>query len=194
VFVLNGDTIGKTGIFSLMTENEFNADSILENFTFEFDVDNEGNNNVFVLKSRNGNKHMVQGFSADGDSNKVFKIQIDSDELSIDPKFFFWNEEDENETFFAPQNIDVLNAPRIRIRKEIDRSNVIDLSDVGIISYKKKTNRDGTEKITIIRKKVDEPNIEKEEEIIMGLNLNQPNNFFNNSPKLRQIQIIKEVE
>jgi len=68
------------------------------------------------------------------------------------------------------------------------------LSDAGIISYKKKTNRDGTEKITIIRKKVDEPNIEKEEEIIMGLNLNQPNDFFNNSPKLRQIQIIKEVE
>ncbi|HKI88159.1 MAG TPA: hypothetical protein VKA38_03965, partial [Draconibacterium sp.] len=46
--------------------------------------------------------------------------------------------------------------------------NVIDLSDPGIISFKKKKMSGDREKITIIRKKPDDKNTKKEEEIIVN--------------------------
>ncbi len=54
-------------------------------------------------------------------------------------------------------------APRAMMLRGEKNKNVIDLSDPGIISFDKKLRKDGTEKITIIRKQVSEKqNIEKE--------------------------------
>ncbi len=54
-----------------------------------------------------------------------------------------------------------------------DRTNIIDLSDPGIISYKKKKNKDGTEKITIVRNHVDENDAENIEKIIYATKSNK---------------------
>ncbi len=48
------------------------------------------------------------------------------------------------------------HAPKMFYFKERENRNVIDLSDPGIISYDKKIQKDGTEKITIVRKQVEE--------------------------------------
>jgi len=44
------------------------------------------------------------------------------------------------------------HAPRVMMFRHQQGKNVIDLSDPGIISYDKKMQKDGTEKITIVRK------------------------------------------
>jgi hypothetical protein len=46
------------------------------------------------------------------------------------------------------------HAPGVMMFRDHRNKNVIDLSDPGIISYDKKLRKDGTEKITIVRKQV----------------------------------------
>jgi hypothetical protein len=46
------------------------------------------------------------------------------------------------------------HAPKVMMFRGQKNKNVIDLSDPGIISYDKKLRKDGTEKITIVRKQV----------------------------------------
>ena len=58
-------------------------------------------------------------------------------------------------------------APEMMMMKMHKQGNVIDLSDPGIISYEKKDLKDGKEKITIVRKKPTEKEMEMHEEIIM---------------------------
>lgn len=53
------------------------------------------------------------------------------------------------------------------IMKNRNHSNIIDLSDPGIIKYDKKMRKDGTEKITIIRERTNENDTELNEEIII---------------------------
>ena len=48
------------------------------------------------------------------------------------------------------------HAPHVMMFRNNKSKNVIDLSDPGIISYDKKLMKNGNEKITIVRKKVDE--------------------------------------
>lgn len=48
------------------------------------------------------------------------------------------------------------HAPRVMMIRDRQNKNVIDLSDPGIISYDKKIQKDGTEKITIVRKQLEE--------------------------------------
>jgi hypothetical protein len=48
------------------------------------------------------------------------------------------------------------HAPKVMMFRGQKNRNVIDLSDPGIISYDKKLRKDGTEKITIVRKQVSE--------------------------------------
>jgi hypothetical protein len=48
------------------------------------------------------------------------------------------------------------HAPGMMMFRSQNNKNVIDLSDPGIISYDKKIQKDGTEKITIVRKQVRE--------------------------------------
>jgi hypothetical protein len=54
--------------------------------------------------------------------------------------------------------------PKIFHIEKSKRSNVIDLSDPGIVSFKKSKKKDGLEKITIIRKEPDEKGAEVMEE------------------------------
>ncbi len=60
----------------------------------------------------------------------------------------------------------VPHAPRMMRFSSTYGKNVIDLSDPGIISYDKKLRKDGTEKITIVRKQVPE-NAEMEEDVFI---------------------------
>ncbi len=57
------------------------------------------------------------------------------------------------------------HAPHVMMFRNNKSKNMIDLSDPGIISYDKKLRKDGTEKITIVRKQVDE---NKEVEMIFN--------------------------
>jgi hypothetical protein len=80
--------------------------------------------------------------------------QVDSDSLLKEgKKFLFISEDDETVIPEGPLNVKALAAPReISVMRTKAGGNVIDLSDPGIISYKKKKIRDGREKITIVRK------------------------------------------
>jgi hypothetical protein len=66
----------------------------------------------------------------------------------------------------APGAPPVPHAPRMIRFSSSHGKNVIDLSDPGIISYDKKLRKDGTEKITIVRKQVPE-NEEMEEDVFI---------------------------
>ena len=66
----------------------------------------------------------------------------------------------------APGAPPVPHAPRMMRFSSRHGKNVIDLSDPGIISYDKKLRKDGTEKITIVRKQVPE-NEEMEEDVFI---------------------------
>lgn len=66
----------------------------------------------------------------------------------------------------APGAPPVPHAPRMMMFGGNHGKNVIDLSDPGIISYDKKLRKDGTEKITIVRKQVPE-NEEIEEDVFI---------------------------
>lgn len=59
------------------------------------------------------------------------------------------------------------HAPKVMMLRHQQGKNVIDLSDPGIISYDKKLRKDGTEKITIVRKQVDEEDLEINEDVII---------------------------
>ena len=58
------------------------------------------------------------------------------------------------------------HAPKVMMFRGQKNKNVIDLSDPGIISYDKKLRKDGTEKITIVRKQVPEVDSMKEDVLI----------------------------
>jgi len=57
---------------------------------------------------------------------------------------------------FPPEPPMPPHAPKVMMFRGQRNKNVIDLSDPGIISYDKKLRKDGTEKITIVRKQVSE--------------------------------------
>jgi hypothetical protein len=67
------------------------------------------------------------------------------------------------EDFMVPP---VPHAPKVMMFDHGRNKNVIDLSDPGIISYDKKLRKDGTEKITIVRKQIPEGE-EMEEDVFI---------------------------
>jgi len=69
--------------------------------------------------------------------------------------------------------------------------NVIDLSDPGIISYDKKIQKDGTEKITIVRKQVPEGE-EAPEDVLMHAPHGADAFYYGNSPK--QVKTVKVIK
>jgi len=89
-------------------------------------------------------------------------FEIDSIHKNFEFRFLESDGPGDNRFIFAPHPP---NAPRmphaVRLQKNL-RGNVIDLSDPGIISYKKKKLRGGREKITIIRNEPSENEIEKD--------------------------------
>lgn len=136
VFVWNGDTIGGGNDLKWITKEDFKLDSLHQNFdmNFEYKMENDGDGNVMILKS-----------DKDGRRGK--------NDVMI------WKGEDGERSFFhspAMPGVPVPpNAPNMMFFGN-NKGNVIDLSDPGIISFDKKVRKDGTEKITIVRKQVSE--------------------------------------
>jgi hypothetical protein len=73
-----------------------------------------------------------------------------------------------------------------------NNKNVIDLSDPGIVSYDKKLRKDGTEKITIVRKQVSEDDEEMMEDAMIGAPNGSDAFFYGSSPKhVKTVKVIK---
>ena len=121
VFVWQGDTIGSGKDMKWISKGDFNMDSIHRNFdmNFEYNIEDDGEGNMVIMKSGKGGKHMIMAPMPPG-------------------------------TPMPP------HAPGMMMFRNHNNKNVIDLSDPGIISYDKKILKDGTEKITIVRKQVSE--------------------------------------
>jgi hypothetical protein len=85
-----------------------------------------------------------------------------------------------------------LHAPGMMMLRSHNNKNVIDLSDPGIISYNKKIQKDGTEKITIVRKQVSEDEEEMMEDVMIGAPHGSDAFFYGNSPEhVKTIRVIK---
>jgi len=82
-------------------------------------------------------------------------------------------------------------SPEMMMMRMRNRGNVIDLSDPGIISYEKKDLKDGKEKITIVRKKSTEKEMEMHEEFIMHGGSAHPMMIHSGHPgKAKTIKVI----
>ncbi len=154
-FVWNGDTIGGGKTMRWVTKNDFEMDSMhtISDMQFNYEIEDDGEGNMVIMKSGKGGKHMIMAPVVPG----------------------------------APMPP---HAPGMMMFSSQNNKNVIDLSDPGIISYNKKIQKDGTEKITIVRKQVSE---EVEEEVIMH---GAPNSgdvfFYGNAPKhTKTVKVIK---
>lgn len=171
VFVWNGDTIGNEREFKWTMKGDSLDKDFNMNFSYEIEDDADGN--IFVIKQGKGGKRMLHEFKMDGDSAHAFVFDIDENEFHGGDDNMFWVRKDsDREMFFHSPRPNRLprppRAPELMFLGKQNSENVIDLSDPGIISYKKKLNKDGTEKITIVRKQVDEDAEKKEEIIIHG--------------------------
>jgi len=81
--------------------------------------------------------------------------------------------------------------PHVMMLRSRSNKNVIDLSDPGIISYDKKIQKDGTEKITIVRKQLPEGE-EAPEDVMMGAPHGSDVFFYGNPPKhVKTVKVIK---
>ena len=193
-FVWNGDTIGGKTDFKWLAKDGLKLDSLLKNIhmNFDYDIKDDGNGKVIVMKSGKGGNHIIREFITNGDSGKVFSFHMNGDDLLRDKDIMIWNDKDGDKAFFGPDFPNLPHPPHVpgaifSVKK--DRANIIDLSDPGIISYKKKKNKDGTEKITIVRKQAKENDVENVEKIIMAPKPGKADVFFSTSPdKVKKIK------
>ena len=107
----------------------------------DFDIEESADGKVIILKSSKGGEHNGMMFSGDDGNDEMI--------------------------FRTPHMVGSPHSPRVMMMKMPKQGNVIDLSDPGIISYEKKDLKDGKEKITIIRKKPTEKDMEIHENIII---------------------------
>lgn len=161
VFVWNGDTIGEPG------EMEWFAKGgdldFISDMDFDFDIDSVMAKSIFVTRSGDMKSPMVYEFRSDDDSTKEYRVKVISKVDGEDVDIMKWHGNSNNNVFFRSPNA----AHQMRIIDNRSKSNVIDLSDPGIISYEKKELKDGKEKIVIVREKPSEEERELHEEIIM---------------------------
>jgi len=156
-FVWNGDTIGGGKEMKWISKDEFKMDSMHQNFdmNFEYNINDDGEGNMVIMKSGKGGKHMITVPDVPG--------------MPMPP-----------------------HAPDVMMFRNHNKKNVIDLSDPGIISYNKKLRKDGTEKITIVRKQVSEDDEEIMEDILIGAPHGSDAFFYGNSPKhVKTVKVIK---
>lgn len=93
---------------------------------------------------------------------------------------------------FPPEPPMPPHAPKVMMFRNQKNKNVIDLSDPGIISYDKKLRKDGTEKITIVRKQVNDNDSSMEDVLITPPHVNDAF-FMGDSPKHEKIvRVIKK--
>jgi hypothetical protein len=192
VFVWNGDTIGSLGNFEWTMNRMGGIDSLLEDFDFDFDVqvdiDDDGEKKVFVMKSGNKNQPFVFNFNGI-DSVMEIKARVLKDVEDNLKDVMIWHD-DEEHSFVMPDLPHPPSAPHIMHIKK--NKNVIDLSNPGIISFKKKEKRNGREKITIIREKPDE-NESINEEVIINAPGKGNARFMAKAPeKVHKIEVIEE--
>jgi len=108
---------------------------------YNIDVKESADGKVIIMKSGTEGEHKVMMFNGDKGDNEMI--------------------------FGAPHMVGSPHAPKVMMMKMHNQGNVIDLSDPGIISYEKKDLKDGKEKITIIREKPVEKEMEMHKEFIM---------------------------
>ena len=186
VFIWNGDTIGGEHKLEWISEGDFDMD-------FDIDVEESADGKVIIMKSGKGGAPMIHRFNVDGDSTKIYKIKISSsDEHGNHNMMMFHGDEGDNEMIFrAPHVAGAPLPPEMMMMKMHKQGNVIDLSDPGIISYEKKDLKDGKEKITIVRKKPTEKDMEIHEEIIIHGGSTHPMMIHSGHPgKTKTIKVI----
>lgn len=163
VFVWNGDTIGEGKDLEWIAKDDFKLDSLFE----RFDIDEDDDGNIFILKSgKTKGSPMVYEFSSDDDSAKTYKIVTDGD--NADDNVVMWHGKKGPDHVMVPPR--PAKAPRVLDIMFMDKyksDNNIDLSDPDIISFKKKEMSGDREKITIVRKKSDTKDVERNEEFIV---------------------------
>lgn len=164
VFVWKGDTLGKD--LKWITRDSFIMDSLHKQFDLDFDfLTDDGNRKVRILKSEKGRYPEIYEFRKDSSSRGSVMIlkKGGRDTVHFDHRMF------PGRAF--PGRIPLPpNPPALRFLGKSKADNVIDLSDKGIISYKKRKLSKGREKITIIRNEPDEKEIREFEHLEIGPN------------------------
>lgn len=151
-FIWEGDTIGGGKTMHWITKDDFEMDSMhmIPDMQFNYNIEDDGEGNVVIMKSGKGGKHMIM-----------------TPGVPLPPP-----------------------VPDMMFKRHAKR-NVIDLSDPGIISYNKKIQKDGTEKITIVRKQVNDEEFETMEDVMVAPHGNDAF-FYSNAPKhSKTVKVIK---
>lgn len=172
VFVWNGDTIGGKNEMKWFSKDDLKLDSIHKNFdmNFEYEIKDDGKGKMMILKSgKDGEKKMMRWHGTDGEN--VFIHAPAAPGMPHPPA-----------------------APHALFLGNTKRGNVIDLSDPGIISFDKKVRKDGTEKITIVRKQKTEEEIMMNEKIIIGEPGAPAIWNMKNQGEAKQIRIVTEKD
>lgn len=137
-FTWNGETINPGQ--STMTMSS--GDASMKKFSYTIDQVDDAD--IIVLnkgKEDSDSLEVVVEANVDitGDAMKNHTVHV-------------WSDEEGHTWKFAPEMVVPDENHMIIFDEDLHGKNVIDLSDPGIISYKKKVLKDGTEKITIVRK------------------------------------------
>lgn len=162
IFVGNGDTIGVKKGMKFNPGTKMKTDSIqkMVEHRFEYEISDDGNNNIVIFK--NG-KRMNPSFNPFPDEKDT--VSSHSDRLIIVdgfPRYFV-----DKKHFIYPAMPGLGEVPPMpfpELHKAIKvkspkNKNIIDLSDPGIISYKKKKLKGGREKIILIRNEMNEDKV-----------------------------------
>jgi hypothetical protein len=132
-------------------------DSLSGNMEYKFG-DGKGKK-IIIMKHGHGQEPMIIHESeVEGDSGKTMTVHVEAMEPDDEDVLFFNNGRKGQRRIMttrpAPGFQGLPATPALRHFQ--NRSNVIDLSDSGVISFKKKKMSGGREKITVIRNEVKE--------------------------------------
>ncbi len=144
-------------------------DTIVSNdspFVWNGDTINPVNGMVF-MSSKNGNSEVFHFNFRDSMGQELFIVsntkKTDSIRKEIEKSISKWSKGSMVNIPFNHRKLDSGDAVSYFLRKDQDEINIINLSDPGIISYKKKDLSNGREKITIVRKKMKKKEGEEKE-------------------------------
>lgn len=184
VFVWNGDTIVDEKEFKWLSEKDFDFD-----MDFDFDIETDENGNVFIMKGTGASKPITYQLKTEiCDSAQQIIMRVITDDISSD--MVKWHGKNGNKIFFdAPGS----GSPKVIHFNKHKSTNVIDLSDPGIISYERKELKNGKEKIVIVREKPSKKAAELHEEIIMHGGTTAPLIIHENAENLtKRIKVIAD--
>lgn len=172
VFVFNGDTVGDSKGMKWFAKEDFDMDF---DMNIDIDVKKTADGKVIIMKTDKDGKTVM----------KEIKINMNGLQKDIDMM-----------RLHMPEVTGMPHPPyasRAMFIQNHSKKNIIDLSDPGIISYNKKKLKDGTEKITIVRKQVPVEELEFNEEFILHGDEDHSMFFHEGHPgKTRQIKIIED--